>query len=102
MTDSIDLTNVKASPINKTRKQLRNYPALRLLPQADFKITITYGERDIYGESKKYVRERYPTAVIHTIANCGHLSALQCKTKFVELLDSHYYANRETKKLSSF
>ena len=87
---SIDLKNVKAKPINKTRKQLIGYPVLRVAQHPDFKITITYGEKDIYGDSKKYSRERYPAAVIHTIEKCGHLPALQCKSKYFELLDSHY------------
>ncbi len=87
---SIDLKNIKAAPINKTRKQLIRYPVLNVVQHPDFRITITYGEKDIYGESKKYSRERYPTAVIHTIEKCGHLPALQCKSRYFELLNAHY------------
>lgn len=87
---SINLENVKAAPINKTRKHLRKYPVLEAMKNPSFKITITYGEKDIYSESKKYLLERYSTAGIFTIENCGHLPALHNKEKFAGLLDAHY------------
>jgi proline iminopeptidase len=90
---SVDLSNVRANPINKTRKYLNNYPVLPAMQDPGFRITITYGDKDIYGKSKRYLNERFPTASIITMKNCGHLPALHSKEKFAMLLHEHFINN---------
>jgi proline iminopeptidase len=81
---------VKAAPVNATRKQLLKYPLLKNNPTPNFKITVTYGASDIYGDSKKYVRERYPTATFINIENCGHLPWLHNSPAFSKILEEHF------------
>jgi proline iminopeptidase len=88
--DGIDFDNLKAEPINKTRKEIIKYPILKKQENPNFKVTIVYGDRDIYKSSKNYVLERYPTAEVFEISNCGHLPWLHNPTEYREKLNRHY------------
>ena len=94
VTDTLtfDLQNIKAIPVNLTRKQLLKYPLLKSNSNPQFKITITYGDDDIYGVSKKYVKERFPSGEFITIENCGHLPWLHNMAAFENILHNHYKA----------
>jgi proline iminopeptidase len=81
---------VKATAVNKTTLSILRYPLLPALTNPDFKITITYGDKDIYGESTKYVKQRYPTAAIFTIPASGHLPWSHNEKAFVKILAEHY------------
>ena len=87
---SFDLQHVKADPINKTRKHILNYPVLEKDPGFNFKVTITYGDNDIYGESKHHLNERYPSGKFYTIEKCGHLPWLHNRSAFDKILRNHY------------
>ncbi|MCB0372234.1 MAG: alpha/beta hydrolase [Muricauda sp.] len=89
-TASFQLENVRAEPINLTRKELLKYPVLENNPTLNFPVTVTYGEFDIYGESKKYVKNRFPTGHIFTIQQCGHLPWLHNKRAFESIISEHY------------
>jgi proline iminopeptidase len=89
---TFDLQNVKAIPINLTRKQLLKYPLLKNNTNPQFKITITYGDNDIYGVSKKYGRERFPSGEFIIIKNCGHLPWFHNMAAFANILHNHYKA----------
>jgi proline iminopeptidase len=86
----IDFYNLKAEPINKTRKEIIKYPILKKQENPNFKVTIVYGNRDIYKSSKNFVLERYPTAEVFEISNCGHLPWLHNPTEYREKLKRHY------------
>lgn len=90
-TASFQLENVRAEPINLTRKELLNYPLLHNKPTPNFAITVTYGESDIYGESKKYVSDRFPTGSFFTIEKCGHIPWLHNKNIFEDIVQGHYH-----------
>jgi len=78
----IDLDNIKAAPINHTRTEILKYPLLKQIKSPDFPVTIIYGAKDIYKTSKEFVVNRYPTAKVWTIENCGHFPWLHNPAKF--------------------
>lgn len=86
----VDFSNLKAAPINKTRKEIVKYPVLKPLNQPNFKITIIYGDGDIYKSSKNFVINRYPTAKMWTIEKCGHLPWLHNPERYNVLLNQHF------------
>ena len=86
----VDFDNLKAAPINRTRPEIIKYPLLQTLADPKFKITIVYGDQDIYKASKNFVISRYPTAEITTIPNCGHIPWLHNPTEYAKILTTHY------------
>lgn len=84
------LEGVAADPVNKTRKSILDWQPLVRIDDCPFPITITYGAKDIYGESRRYVLERYPGAKVFTLAACGHLPWAQQPGQFVEIMKEHY------------
>lgn len=86
----IDFDNLKATPINKTRKEIVKYPILKQMPNPGFNIGIIYGDKDIYKSSKAFVISRYPTATVWTIENCGHIPWLHNPKKYNEILADHF------------
>lgn len=91
-TDSltIDIENLKATPINKTRPEIVKYPALNKQINPTYKMTIVYGDNDIYQLSKNFVINRYPTATIVAIPHCGHLPWLHNPETFARTMKQHY------------
>lgn len=91
-TDSlgIDFDNLKAEPINKTRKGIVKYPLLKTLIHSPYKITIVYGDQDIYKNSKDFVINRYPTANVQIIEHSGHIPWLHNPTKYQKILRLHF------------
>jgi len=84
------MEGIKAEPINATRKNISNYPLLKNVKSPKFPVTITYGEKDIYGKSSEYVKKRYQGAQIFTIENSGHIPWLHNPNRFIEILYSHF------------
>lgn len=81
---------IYASPINKTRKEIIKYKALTKFENPNYPILITYGDNDIYGESKNEVVNRFPTAKLKTIINCGHIPWINNPEKFKDILKEYY------------
>lgn len=77
------VTHANAKPINRTNRSVLFHPRLRELPNPGFNITVTYGDDDIYGDSPKYVRKRYPTADFITIPRSGHFPWLHNEHAFL-------------------
>ena len=65
--DIESLNGVHAEPINKTRKEIIRYEPLAELKEANFPIIISYGDNDIYGDSKNELINRFPTADVPDI-----------------------------------
>ncbi|GAA4469126.1 alpha/beta hydrolase [Nibrella saemangeumensis] len=86
----IDFDNLKAEPINKTRPEIIKYPRLARQETPGYKITIVYGDQDIYQTSKDFVINRYPTATVMTIKNSGHIPWLHNPTDYKAILKGHY------------
>jgi len=86
----VDFDNLKAAPINKTRPEIIRYPLLQKMTDMKFKTTIVYGDQDIYKASKGFVVNRYPTAEIIAIPNCGHIPWLHNPTEYTKILTTHY------------
>ncbi|MDD7913733.1 alpha/beta fold hydrolase [Polaribacter ponticola] len=84
------LENVKAKPINKTRKEIIKYPLLQKQIHIKYPILIMYGENDIYRKSKKFVTNRFPTAKVKYINKSGHLPWLHNPNEFKTILNSFY------------
>lgn len=89
-TPAIDFGNLKAEAINQTRKQILKYPTLATQQKPPYKITIVYGDQDIYQGSKSFVLARYPTATTVTIKNCGHIPWLHNPADYKTALKAHY------------
>ena len=87
---TIDFSNLKARAINKTRKEILKYPELKPLTNAPYKITIVYGDKDIYQSSKNFVLNRYPTASVFELKNTGHIPWLHNPTDYFNVLENHF------------
>lgn len=84
---------IHSEPVNKTRKEIIKYKALPVLNNPKFPILITYGDNDIYGESKKELPRRYPSAKIETIEKCGHIPWFHNLAAFKKILNEFYVKN---------
>lgn len=82
--------NVRAEPINKTRSRIVEYPPLKDAMDYSFPILITYGQKDIYGESKQNVKKRFPRATFAEFENAGHVAWRHNKEKFNNTLIEFY------------
>jgi proline iminopeptidase len=82
--------NVRAEPINKTRPHILEYPLLKNGVDYPFPIMVTYGEKDIYGESRLQVQHRYPKARFVVIEQAGHIAWRQNKNRFMGILTEFY------------
>lgn len=87
--------NVRAEPINKTRPHIVAYPLLKDAVDYRFPIIITYGEKDIYGESKQSVKNRFPKATFLEIENTGHIAWKHNPEKFNKILVEFYGIKQE-------
>lgn len=85
-----DFDLLKADPINKTRPAIVKYPLLKGLSHPDFKITILYGDQDIYTVSKSFVIDRYPTAKVVAVPNSGHIPWLHNPDVYKSIVSRHY------------
>ncbi|ALI97776.1 alpha/beta fold hydrolase [Rufibacter tibetensis] len=81
---------IKAKAINRTLKNIIANPLLPDMETPGCKVTITYGDQDIFGESMRYVVQRYPTAQVHTIPASGHIPWSHNQMEFVNVLQEHY------------
>ena len=84
------LDNIRAEPVNRSRPEILKYPLLAKQENPNFRISIVYGDQDIYQTSKDYVIDRHPTAEKSTIKNCGHLPWLHNPEDFKKILLKHY------------
>ena len=88
--DIESLNGVHAKPINKTRKEIIKYEPLTELKDTNFPIIITYGDNDIYGDSKNELINRFPTANVQILNNCGHIPWKHNLSEFKSVLDKFY------------
>ncbi len=88
--DEKELQKVAAKPVNKTRKEILKYKTLQKSDNDSFPICVTYGKKDIYGNSKREVISRYPTGQVHEIENCGHIPWLHNPKEFQKILQDFY------------
>lgn len=86
----IDFGHLKAEPINRTRTEIIKYPLLAKQESPRYLVTIVYGDQDIYKSSKDFVLNRYPTAKVWTIENCGHIPWLHNPVAYKEILQASY------------
>ncbi len=87
---NVDFDNLTADAINSTRPEIVKYPLLQKQENLPFRVTIVYGERDIYGRSKEYVINRYPSATVITIPQSGHLPWLHNPQMYTQVVDRHF------------
>jgi proline iminopeptidase len=83
------LDKIHSKPINKTRKEIIKYKPLSKF-EPSFPIIVTYGDNDIYGESVKELIERFPTAKVEIINNCGHIPWKHNPAEFNRILKKYY------------
>lgn len=69
------------------------------MSESNFPIIVTYGDGDIYGESKNEVYKRYPKAEFHVIEDCAHIAWIHNPEKFGEILSAFY--SIDTRDMSS-
>ncbi len=91
--DKEQLGSIMAAPVNKTRKSIVDYPALKTVLDPSFPIMLTYGVNDIYGSSKQAVIDRYPTARFEEIKASGHIPWLHNPGVFERILADFYQLN---------
>jgi len=88
--DNEILKKINAEPVNKTRKQIIMYPPLKKYNKSEFPILITYGDNDIYGNSKNEVYDRFPSAQIKIIPGSGHIPWKHNPAEFINTLNVFY------------
>ncbi|GEO07040.1 hypothetical protein AAE02nite_47040 [Adhaeribacter aerolatus] len=81
---------IKAKVINQTTKNILTAPVLPVLTDPGFRITIVYGNSDIFGESNKYIIQRHPSAAVLYIPESGHLSWSHNLRVFEPILQTHF------------
>ncbi|WP_139957969.1 alpha/beta fold hydrolase [Flavicella sediminum] len=81
---------IYAAPVNKTRKEIMKYKPLTIFSKPDFPVLISYGDADIYGESKGSLIGRFPTATVEIINTCGHIPWKHNAAAFQKLLNKFY------------
>lgn len=84
------LNKIHSEPVNKTRKEIIKYKPLTELRDSGFPIIITYGDNDIYGDSKKILIKRFPTAKVEILEECGHIPWKHNLNEFEEVLNDFY------------
>lgn len=84
------LKQIRAKPINQTRKAILKYPSLRPITDLPFPLLIVYGDQDIYGASTAKLRDRYPAATYQEIQNCGHIPWVHQPAAFRQILKDFY------------
>jgi proline iminopeptidase len=82
--------HVRAEPINKTRPHIVAYPLLKDEVKYNFPVIVVYGEKDIYGASKRYVKRRYPEATFIEVENAGHIAWRHTPKRFAEIVVKFY------------
>ncbi|MCF6343877.1 MAG: alpha/beta hydrolase [Devosiaceae bacterium] len=87
------LRKIRAEPINKTAKQIGLYSMLEKNQTSQVPIIITYGEDDIYGESKRLLYDRFPSAEPIILKNSGHIPWKHSPEEFSKILKSFYAIN---------
>jgi proline iminopeptidase len=83
--------NVRAEPINRTRAHIARYPVLKDSVDYPFPVVITYGRKDIYGDSKRSVKTRFPKATFVEYEHAGHLAWKQDSAAFMSTLRDFYH-----------
>lgn len=83
-------SKIHAEPINKTIKEIVKYKPLPIYSNPSYPVMITYGDNDIYGESKNELLKRFPTAEVATIEKCGHIPWKHNPEAFNSILNSFY------------
>ncbi len=84
------LKKIYAKPINKTTKEIENYKPLPICNKPNYPIIITYGENDIYGNSKNQLLIRFPSAEFVIIEKCGHIPWKHNPSEFNRILNKFY------------
>ncbi len=84
------LSRIHSQPINKTIKEIKKYRPLPSIDSQQFPIYITYGDKDIYGESRFELIKRYPTSEVKMIDKCGHIPWKNNLTEFESVLRQFY------------
>lgn len=84
------LKQIRARPINQTRKSILKYPSLRPMTDLPFPLLVVYGDQDIYGPSTAKLRDRYPAATYQEIQKCGHIPWVHQPAAFRQILKDFY------------
>lgn len=84
------VSHITATPVVRTNIALLFYPELPKLSALNFKVTVTYAEDDIFEDSTRHVRARYPEARFVTIPKSNHFTWLSNEKSFYEVLREHY------------
>lgn len=90
--DKASLTEtIRAEPINKTRPFLQTYKSLpEIVVDPQYPIVISFGQSDIYGQSKMKTMKRFPTAKIFEIEDSGHIPFLHNPSRFFSIVHDFY------------
>ncbi|MFD2247400.1 alpha/beta fold hydrolase [Pontibacter ruber] len=86
----VQVDHIVAQPINRTNWAILLYHQLEKMTNPGFKVTVSYGDNDIFGDSTRYVKDRYPTAEFITIPGSSHFPWLQNEAAFYNALSAHY------------
>lgn len=89
-TDQDELKMIYAEPINQTRKEIIRYKPLDKMGDAPFRVTITFGEMDVYQSSLEKHRARFPKATFYELNASGHIPWLHTPKDFERVISQHF------------
>ncbi|MFD3001827.1 alpha/beta fold hydrolase [Pontibacter toksunensis] len=86
--------HIKAKPITRTYFSLLLYPPLPKEAEPGFKMTVVFGDDDIFGDSTSYVKKRYPTCTFIILPASGHFPWFHNVEAFFTVLADHFDVDR--------
>jgi len=94
--DRSKLSRIKARSVYKVRKAVKNWPPLGEFGSTPFPVLISYGSQDIYGSSRKYTLDRFPSCRSVIVDACGHTPWKHNWSAFRSILDGFYLQEKIT------
>lgn len=87
------LQGINAKAVIKTRKDIVKTGIKEFeesFAHFNIPVMITFGNYDIYGESKNFIRKRLPDSTFIEFENAGHLPWIQDKNAFISVINKFY------------
>jgi proline iminopeptidase len=85
------LAKINAKAGNLTRQSIKNFPPLKPFIKTNFPVIVTYGDADAYGDSKKYLLQRFPETTPVIIPRCGHTPWKHQPDFFFNIVKNFYH-----------
>jgi proline iminopeptidase len=89
--DDEKLARISSCAGTQTRLAIKRHPGLKYFGKTNFPVILTYGQYDAYGNSRKYVMNRFPFASKSIIPASGHTPWKHNLKEFEKVLQLFYH-----------